>query len=76
MRKFHDLLLIHAFTMAALAQNHSLYQTEERSHFDGRNIKVKKTPDPDLHVYSIHGEKITARNRKTAIKIYNLKHNK
>lgn len=75
MRNFYDFLIMTAAEMAALAQN-PFYDTKKGSHFDGRNIKVKKTPDPDLHVYSIHGEKITARNRKTAIKIYNLKHNK
>lgn len=28
----------------------------------------------DLHEFSVHGERIMARNRKTAIKIYNNRH--
>lgn len=74
-KRFYDFLLMEAAAMAAIASD-PFCQKEKGSHFERRNVKVKRTPEPTMRVYSIHGEKIFARNRKTAIKIYELKHKK
>lgn len=65
-----------AAVMAAMASDREVYSGEKRSHYTGENVKVKRTPEPTMREYSIHGEKITARDKKTAFKIYNLKHKK
>lgn len=75
-KRFYDFLLMEAAAWAAMVSNPELYSGEKRSHFERRNVKVKRTPEPTMREFSIHGEKITARDRKTAIKIYELKHKK